>query len=78
MEFDSAAVGRAIRALRQERQLSQEVLSGLAGMARTHLSMIETNDIQANFKTLWKLADALDLRPSQLVERIEQECQQNQ
>ena len=74
MKFSTAAMGRAIRALRQERQLSQEVLSGLAGIARTHLSMIEKGDKQVTFKTLWKLADALDMRPSQLVERIEQEC----
>lgn len=44
-----------------------------AGIARTHLSMIETGAKQANFETIWKIAQALDMRPSELVERIEKE-----
>lgn len=42
-------------------------------IARTHLSMIETGAKQANFETIWKIAQALDMRPSELVERIEKE-----
>ena len=72
MQFQKEAVGATIRALRQERHLSQEVLSGLAGMARTHLTMIECGTKQPNLETIWRLADALDLRPSELVQRIEQ------
>ncbi len=74
MEYDTAAVGRAIRALRLERHLSQDVLSGFAGIARTHLTMIENGTKQANFQTIWRLAEALGLRPSQLVARIEEQC----
>lgn len=74
MEFDSRAAGRAIRSLRRERGLSQEVLSGFAGIARTHLTMIESGTKQANFETIWRIALALELRPSQLVEYIEREC----
>lgn len=76
--FDHQAVGRAIRSLRKERNISQDILSGLAGIARTHLTMIENGDKQANFETIWKLALALDLRPSELVLRIEQEAEQKQ
>jgi transcriptional regulator with XRE-family HTH domain len=74
LEFDNRAVGRAIRSLRRERGLSQEVLSGFAGIARTHLTMIENGTKQANFETIWRIALALELRPSQLVEYIEREC----
>ena len=49
----------------------QDVLSGLAGIARTHLTMIENGSKQANFETLWRLATALGLRPSELVAQIE-------
>ncbi len=35
--------------------------------------MIETGAKQANFETIWKIAQALDMRPSELVERIEKE-----
>ena len=77
MNFDRKAAGQTVAALRTEKGLSQEVLSGLAGIARSHLSMIETGTKQANFETLWKLAAALDLRPSQLVEKIEERARKN-
>ena len=75
MQFDKNAVGRAVRKLRNEKRLSQDVLSGLVGIARSHLSMIENGSKQANFETIWRLALALDMRPSELVERIEQEAE---
>ena len=71
MQFDSCVVGQTIRRLRKERKLSQDVLSGLAGIARTHLTMIENGSKQPNFETIWKIALALDLRPSELVSLIE-------
>ena len=74
MDFNSKAVGLAIGSLRRERGLSQEVLSGYAGIARTHLTMIENGTKQANFETIWRIALSLELRPSQLVECIEREC----
>jgi len=73
MSFDNKIVGRVIREVRNSKKLSQETLSGLSGMARTHLSMIETGDKQPNFETIWKVAEALDLKPSQLVKMIEDE-----
>ena len=76
MLFDNFAVGQAIRAFRKEKGISQDVLSGFAGIARTHLTMIENGTKQANFETIWKIALALDIRPSELVARIEQETEQ--
>lgn len=75
MQFRNEAVGRTIRNLRKNRKLSQDVLSGLAGIARTHLSMIENGNKHANFETLWRIALALDLRPSELVAKIEEEVE---
>lgn len=71
IEFNSKVVGKTINRLRTEQGLSQEVLSGLAGIARTHLSMIETGSKQANFETIWKIANALGVKPSDLVRQIE-------
>ena len=73
MQFDNKAVGEVIRKARKEKGLSQDVLSGFAGIARTHLTMIENGDKQPNFETIWKIAVALDMKPSELVARIEQE-----
>ncbi len=77
VRFDREAVGRTIRRLRKEKNLSQDVLSGFAGIARTHLTMIENGDKQANFETLWKIANALDMRPSELVASIENEIERS-
>lgn len=74
MQYRQDAAGTVIRRLRLEKGMSQELLSGLAGIARTHLSMIETGQKQPNFETVWKLALALDLRPSELVAQIEAVC----
>lgn len=71
MQFDSNAVGKVIRQLRKKRGLSQEVLSGLAGIARTHLTMIENGTKQPNLETVWKIAFALNMQPSELVRKLE-------
>ena len=64
-----------IRRLRKKRKLSQEVLSGLAGMERSHLGMVETGGRIPNMYTIWRIADALDMRPSELVVLIEEEME---
>ena len=73
IEYDRYAVGHVVRRFRKERGLSQEVFSGLCGLARSHLAMIECGAKQANFETLWKIANAFGVLPSQFVEQIEQE-----
>ena len=65
------SVGNVIKKLRKEKNLSQEVLSGFATIARSHLAMIESGTKQANFETLWKIAYALEILPHKLVEMIE-------
>ena len=75
IDFDNMAVARTIYKLRQEKGLSQEVFSGLAGLARSHISMIESGAKQPNFETIWRIANAFDLAPHELVERIERETE---
>lgn len=71
MDFDKYSAGRVIKRLRKEKSLSQEVLSGFASIARSHLAMIESGTKQPNFETIWKIANALDIPPHRLVELIE-------
>ena len=71
MNYDYRLTGKVIRQLRRKRGLSQDVLSGLAGIGRTHLSMIENGEKNANVETLWRIADALDMPLSQMVRLIE-------
>ena len=76
MGFDGRMVGEVIREMREEKGLSQEVVSGLASIGRSHLGMIETGKKKANVETLWKLAGALDVRPSELVRRVERKVEE--
>ena len=75
INFDRTAVARTIYKLRQEKGLSQEVFSGLAGLARSHVAMIESGSKQPNFETIWRIANAFDMAPHELVARIEQETE---
>lgn len=70
--FDNKTIGTTIKRLRQKKGLSQEVFSSFAGIARSHLSMIENGTKQANFETLCKIANALDILPHELVKEIEE------
>ncbi len=76
MNYDHAVTGRVIRELRKKKGMSQEVLSGFAGIERSHLTMIETGKKSANVETLWRIADALGLRMSQLMAMVEEAGEQ--
>ena len=65
MLWENNIVGQTIRSVRKAKGMSQEVLSGFAGIARTHLTMIECGTKQANFSTICKIAEAFDMRPSE-------------
>lgn len=71
MPYDSRLAGQVIRGLRLRRGVTQETLSGLAGVARSHLAMIESGAKNANVDTLWRIAEALDMRLSELIRMVE-------
>lgn len=71
MDYDYRITGRVIGRIRRERGMSQEVLSGLSGVARSHLAMIETGCKNANVDTLWRIAGALGMTLSELACKIE-------
>ena len=75
MQFDNKVVGHVIKELRIQKGMTQELLSGFAGIARSHLSMIESGTKQANFETIWKLSIALGLKPSELVRKFEEKIE---
>lgn len=68
---DTSKVGAVIQAVREEKGLSQEVVSGLAGIGRTHLSAIERGVRKPTLDTFFKIAEALDMSASELMKRIE-------
>ena len=68
---NAVLIGKVIRKYREEKGLSQEVLSGLAGLDRTHYSKIERGLRSPTIDTLFKIAGALDMPPHQLMIEIE-------
>lgn len=68
-----SAMGNVIRRIRKERHLSQDILSGLSGTARSHLSAIEHGKKQINLDTLFRIADALGIPAHFLVSEAEAE-----
>ena len=73
--YDHRITGRVIRRLRLERRMSQEVLSGLAVISRSHLAEIESGKDNANVETLWRIAGGLDIRLSELIRQVEAEIE---
>lgn len=71
MKYDHIVTGQVIHALRKKRRQSQEVLSGLAGIARSHLAMIENGTKDASVDTLWRIAEALGIPLSELIRQVE-------
>lgn len=62
-----AAFGLALRTLRLDAEMSQEQLGLESGVQRNFISLIETGQNQPTISTVFKLAAALDVRPSKLV-----------
>ena len=73
MTYDHRVTGRIIRELRERKGLTQEVLSGLAVVSRSHLAEIESGRINANVETLWRIAEAMGIKLSDLIRMVERD-----
>lgn len=65
-------IGLAIRALRAQRNVSQEKLALETGIGRRYMSDIENGRRNVSLETLEKLAGFFEMDTSELVRRIEQ------
>lgn len=73
--LDAVVVGRVIQCCRERKKRSQELVSGFAGIGRTHLSAIERGERRPTLETFWKIAEALGMKPSELMAEIERELE---
>ena len=71
LTLDAKIVGEVIKELRYEKGISQEVMSGLADIGRTHLSAIERGERKPTLETLYRISNALDMKMSDIVIMIE-------
>lgn len=65
------AFGKVIRELRLNAGLTQEQLGLEAGLRRTFVSLLELGQQQPSLTTLFKIAHALGVQPSEIVRRTE-------
>jgi transcriptional regulator with XRE-family HTH domain len=61
-----AAFGEAIRAIRNQRGVSQESLASLCGLDRTYISGIERGTRNPSLTNILRIARALDVSPAEL------------
>lgn len=76
--LDPFVVGTVIQRVREEKKMTQEVLSGLAAIGRTHLSAIERGLRRPTLETFYRIAEAMQVSPSELLKDIEKEMQKRE
>lgn len=76
--LDALIVGKVIANFRKSKNMSQEVLSGLANIGRTHLTAIENGKRKPTLETLYRISSALDIKMSDIVKEIENELEKKQ
>ncbi|WP_298156176.1 helix-turn-helix transcriptional regulator [Flavobacterium sp.] len=64
-------IGEIIKFHRLEKKLSQEKLAGLAEIDRTYMQSIEKGERNISISTLLKIARALDIKMSKLLENLD-------
>lgn len=69
--LDPKIVGETIAYFRKRKKVSQEVLSGLSAIGRTHLSAIECGERKPTLETLYRISCALNISMSTIVDEIE-------
>ena len=69
------AFGRVLRAARKAKGFSQEQLGAAAELHPTYVSLLERGKNSPSLRALFMLADALGLRPTELVARTERRFQ---
>ncbi len=73
--LDAKLVGEVIAENRKQKGISQEVLSGLADIGRTHLSAIERGERKPTLETLYRISSALGVKMSDIVIQIEKKLE---
>ena len=64
--------GKVLRMYREKNNLSQEKLAEYCDLHPTYISMLERGYRQPTITTIFKLAKALKIQPSELIGKVEQ------
>lgn len=63
------ALGRAVRAAREDRDLTQERLADESGATANYIGMVERGETNVTLSRLSQIADVLDVKASVLMKR---------
>ena len=67
-----SAFGKSLKSKRLSANLSQEQLGLKSGLSRPYISELEMGKKDPSLFTIFKLANALELKPSVLIDEVEQ------
>lgn len=69
---DEEIFGIIIKDIRKNKSISQEKLSEKTGLDRTYISLIETGKRNPTLTSICKIAQALDIKASELIQLYEE------
>ncbi len=61
-----------LRRIRREHGLTQEVLAERVGVSTSYVGMLEVGKRTPSLEMLFRISDALDVRPSEIVDAMDQ------
>lgn len=64
------AFGDVLRGVRKEKAVTQEALAHRGGYHRTYIGQLERGEKSPSLRTLFNLAEALDVSPTDLIRRV--------
>lgn len=73
VEIENITIGTVLKRVRKSLKLSQEELAHRSSLDRTYISMLERNIKQPTITTIFLLAEALEMKPSEFVQLLESE-----
>jgi transcriptional regulator with XRE-family HTH domain len=73
----TTAFGFVTRSLRKGKNISQETLADLCDLDRTYISLLERGLRQPSLTTIFSIAQALSITPSELLKLVEEVLNEN-
>ncbi|WP_326586569.1 helix-turn-helix domain-containing protein [Bacillus ndiopicus] len=73
IEIENITIGSVLKRLRLSMKFSQEELAARSSLDRTYISMLERNIKQPTITTVFLLANALNMKPSEFVQQLEED-----
>jgi transcriptional regulator with XRE-family HTH domain len=65
------AFGRVLKQLRAEKEVSQQELADHCDIERAYISRLERGLFQPSLTVIFKIADYFEIKPSELVDKVD-------